>query len=57
MGRLQKRKSEAAAPAVKPKRKISAEGKARIVAATKKHWRAFHKAQRAAASAAAPTTA
>ncbi len=35
------------APAKAPKRTMSAEGRARIVAATKKRWAAFHKAQQA----------
>ena len=44
--------SEPTAPATpeapKPKRRISKEGMARIIAATKKRWAAFHKAEKPA---------
>jgi hypothetical protein len=50
-----KGESEPSAPtkpeAPKPKRRISKEGMARIIAATKKRWAAIHKAQKAGAKA------
>jgi len=49
--RWQKARGEAPTKpaAKKPKRKMSAAGRARIIAATKKRWAAFHAAQKASA--------
>jgi len=50
-------KPTAGAKAKAKKRVLSAEGRARIVAATKKRWAAFRKAQKATAKAPAATAA